>query len=315
VKTRYLIEPALANRIDLDASGGLTDEIITILRNHENDIGARDWPRFALDGVEIGDAVACGHVADAAPPLLFCRPQGSEVTPVILHIHGGGFIFSSAREADQANQLYALAHGCAVLSVDYRRAPEHPYPAAIDDCYAALHWLYDNAPELQVDSNRVVVMGESAGASLAAALCHRVRDAGGPKIAAQILVYPMLDDRTSDLEPHHEFVGETVWNRDRNRYAWGSYLNGQEEPFSSHAVPARATDFTALPPASIFVGALDLFLEESLEYGRRLTRAGIPVELHVYRGAYHGFDNIADAKATLAFKNDLSRSLREALFS
>jgi len=203
--------------------------------------------------------------------------------------------------------------GFIVVSVDYRLAPEHPHPAPLDDCHAALRWLHGHAADLGGVAPKIVVMGQSAGGGLAAALAQRVRDAGDLAIAHQHLIYPMLDDRTCTRGP--DATGEFVWTRPSNAFGWASLL-GQPPGRADaprHAVPSRATDLSGLPPAYIAVGSLDLFLAEDLDYAARLAAAAVPVELHVYPGAYHGFDFVADAAVAQAFHRDSIAALRRAL--
>jgi triacylglycerol lipase len=206
--------------------------------------------------------------------------------------------------------------GCVVCSVDYRLAPEHPYPAPVEDCYSALGWLHEQADALSIDRSRVVIKGESAGGGLAAALALLARDRGGPAIAFQHLTYPMIDDRTCVDPDPHPYVGEFVWTPERNHFGWTALLGrppgGKDIP--AYAAAARATDLSGLPPTFISVGALDLFLEENLEYGRRLTRAGVAVEMHVYPGAFHGFGAAAEARTALAAARDSREALRRAMF-
>ncbi len=235
--------------------------------------------------------------------------------PAILHVHGGGYVLGEATLDDIANRTLALTLGCAIFSVDYRLAPETAHPGPVEDCYAALNYVAANAGALRVDAARIGVMGESAGGGLAAALALLARDRGGPGLAFQHLIYPMLDDRTCVAADPHPFTGEFVWGVAQNRYGWAALL-GQAPggaDVSPYAAAARATDLSGLPPAFIAVGALDLFLEENLEYARRLTRAGVPVELHVYPGAYHGFQLAPGAAVTEAANRDSVAALRRAL--
>jgi acetyl esterase/lipase len=233
--------------------------------------------------------------------------------PAILHIHGGGYIIGSPDMSDLGNRALASELGCVVVAPAYRLAPETPFPGPLEDCYSALKWLHDNASALGVDPARIAVKGESAGGGLAAGLTLLARDRGEVPIAFQCLTYPMIDDRpAADPHPH---VGEFVWNRDSNHFGWSAYLGRDPggDGVSPYAAPARAEELRGLPPALIIAGALDLFLEEDLEYARRLTRAGVPVELHVYAGAYHGFQIAADSEIGRRYHRDCRQALAEAL--
>lgn len=230
--------------------------------------------------------------------VLHYTPPGADGAPrpALLHIHGGGYVLGTADVNDASNRAFSLALGITVVSVDYRLAPETVWPGALEDCYSALVWLHDNAAELGIDPARIAIAGESAGGGHAAALALHARDeirkkGSGPAICFQLLDAPMLDDRTGTLSDPHPHVGHFVWTPEKNRVGWRSLLGvepgGPSVPQA--AVPARTSDLSGLPPAFISVGALDLFLEEDMEFTRRLTRAGVPVELHVIPGAYHGF--------------------------
>jgi triacylglycerol lipase len=211
----------------------------------------------------------------------------------------------------------ALEHDCVVVSVDYRLAPEHPFPAPQEDNYGALEWLTVHAPELDVDPTRVVVMGESAGGGLAASLALMTRDRGGPRLAGQVLIYPMLDWRTGSAAcPYgNRHTGEWVWTREKNRFGWEA-LRGDYQPVDERKgwfSPALADDFTGLPPAYIATGALDLFLDEDLAYARRLIDGGVPTELHVYPGAIHAFEMVPDTTLAGQAAMDLARGLGRLL--
>lgn len=201
---------------------------------------------------------------------------------------------------------------CAVVSVDYRLSPDTAYPGPLLECYAALFWLHGAAVELGVDPARIVVAGESA--CLVAALCLFARDQGEATPCFQYLAEPMLDHRS--VESDHPQVGPVGWTRQHNRFGWASMLGGAvEEPVSPYVSPARVDDLSGLPPTFIHVGAIDLFLEESLDYARRLTRAGVPVELHVWPGAYHAFGAIdahVSREARRVARTALARALHPA---
>lgn len=205
--------------------------------------------------------------------------------------------------------------GCAIVSVDYRLAPETPHPGPVEDCYAALKWLYTNAADLGVDVGRLAIGGASAGGGLAAGLGLLTRDRAEVPLAFQLLIYPMLDDRTAVTTDPHPYTGEFIWTAEANHFGWSSLL-GQEpgsEGVSPYAAAARAESLAGLPPTYICVGALDLFMEEDIEYARRLVRAGVPTELHLYPGAYHGFNMMPGAQMSLAYERDYLNALRRAL--
>ena len=233
----------------------------------------------------------------AAPmiPLYIINARAGAHRPAILHTHGGGFILGSA-ESDLIDlQKTAQALDCVIVSVDYRLAPETRYHGSIADNYAGLCWLADHGAELGADTTRIALMGESAGGGHAALLALKARDDGPVKPIFQMLIYPMLDDRTggSIMPKAHE--GGVLWSPAMNRLGWSSFLGmppgGPGVPAA--AVPARRGDLAGLPKCFIGVGSIDLFVDEDLEYGRRLIDAGVETELVVVPGAYHGFDGIA----------------------
>ncbi len=246
------------------------------------------------------------------------RPTEAQgLLPALLHIHGGGYVIGAPEMMEPANRLLASELGCLVVSVDYRLAPEAPHPAPVEDCYAALQWLHAKADQLGVDRSRIGVKGESAGGGLAAALALLARDRGGPELAFQHLIYPMLDDRTCVDPDPNPFVGEFVWTPAQNLFGWSSLLGAPpgSDGVSPYAAAARAPTLSGLPATFIAVGDLDLFLEEDLDYARRLGRAGVPVELHVYPGAFHGFQMAQAARVSIAAERDSREALRHGLKS
>jgi triacylglycerol lipase len=248
--------------------------------------------------------------------LIVYRPAGAEgALPCILHIHGGGYVLGSAASSEAAHRPLAADLGCCIVTVDYRLAPETPHPGPVEDCYAALAWVFAHAESLKIDPARVGVMGESAGGGLAAGLALLARDRGEYPLAFQHLIYPMIDDRTCIHPDPHPHVGEFVWTPQRNRFGWASLLGAEPggDGVSPYAAAARAEDLAGLPPTFIATGALDLFLEEDLDYARRLTRAGVPVELHVYPGAYHGFQWERRAEVSRQADRDSRAALAKAL--
>ncbi len=212
--------------------------------------------------------------------------------PVLLWMHGGGYIIGSAVQDDALCARYAQRLGVTVVSVDYRLAPEHPWPAPLDDCVAAYDFVQREAAALGLDPRRVIVAGQSAGGGLAAALVLRLHDSGRPAPIFQLLVYPMLDDRTAARTV--EGLTLRVWDQESNVLGWSSYLARAPggDGVTDHMAPARREDLRGLPPAWIGVGTLDLFHDEDLAYARRLVEAGVPASLEVVDGAFHGFDAV-----------------------
>jgi triacylglycerol lipase len=240
--------------------------------------------------------------AHGGPDIAIYLYRPTETKPgggAILHIHGGGMVMGSAKQIQTSPASLAVAAGVPVASVEYRLAPEHPFPAPQEDCHSALVWLAGQAGTLGFDASRIVVAGESAGGGLAAALTIMARDLGGPAIAGQLLTYPMLDHRTgSDACPYaNPNTGEFIWTRASNRFGWGA-LQGDyaaDDDRKGWFSPSLASDLSNLPPAYIATGSLDLFFDENLNYARRLTAAGVPVELHSYAGAIHAFNAVPGA--------------------
>lgn len=228
--------------------------------------------------------------APDVPIVLYEPTTKDKILSGILWIHGGGYITGVAEANDALCRRFVLETNSLVVSVDYRLAPEHPYPAPVDDCYAALEWFAEHAGELGVDSNRIAVAGHSAGGGLTAAVSLLARDRKGPKIAFQMPLYPMIDDR--NITPSsYEITDARVWNRESNTFGWNMYLGeDNDKDVSQYAAPARAEDLSGLPPTYTCVGELDLFRDETIDYVARLLRAGVPTEFHIYPGAYHGFE-------------------------
>jgi acetyl esterase/lipase len=252
--------------------------------------------------------------------LLLYAPEAGARTGGLLWLHGGGMVMARPDGNEALCRYLAGTAGCVVAAVDYRLAPEHPYPAGLEDCYVALRWMDEGADELGFRRDRLAVAGESGGGGLAAGLSLLARDRVGVVPSAQFLLYPMLDDRTgTELELDAlPYAGEFVWTRESNRFAWSAVLG---DAFGSadvpiYAAPARADDLTGVPPTSIFVGDLDLFAGEDLQIARTLVRSGVPTELNLYPGAYHGFITFAqDApvskRAFQAFSNAITRHFGE----
>jgi len=234
---------------------------------------------------------------------LLYTPKGrAEQRPAVLHIHGGGYVLGSPDMGAVGHIALAEAFGAVVLSVDYRLAPETRFPGAVEDCYAALRWLHEEADALGIDRSRIIVSGESAGGGLAAGLALLARDRGEYPLAFQHLVFPMIDDRTVTRGHPSPFIGQYVWTRPHNAFGWAALLGCEpgSEGVSCYAAAARAEDLAGLPPTFIVCGALDLFVEENIDYAKRLILAGVPTELHIFPGAPHGYPMSPEAFATQA---------------
>jgi len=263
------------------------------------------------------------------------RPPEQTSDGAVLWIHGGGFVVGAAIMDDVRCSRYAAEFGTVVVSVEYRLAPEHPFPAPLDDCFAAWTWMQEQAERLGVDPHRIVVGGESAGGGLAATLVQRIHDTGGPQPAAQLLVYPMLDDRTA-ARTELDAIKHRLWNNRANRAGWTAYLGhdpgrpGPDEhateestgpvarpatdPVAEYAVGARRADLAGLPPGWIGVGEVDLFHDEDRDYAERLVAAGVPCEFVAVAGAPHGFVSTAPkAAATIDFERRIDEFLRAYL--
>lgn len=241
---------------------------------------------------------------------IFSPDDGRTDRPAVLDIHGGGFALASAALDDGINARIVRRVGAVVVAVEYRRAPEHPFPAPAEDCYAALTWLAASASELGVDPARLALLGDSAGAGLAATTALWDRDRGGPGLAMQVLIEPMLDDRLQ-TRSMTEGTDTAVWNYGNAVRSWELYLGGA--PATSYAAPARMQDLTGLPPTYLTVNELDPLRDEGVEYARRLMDAGVPTELHCWPGAFHGFLMVPKAKLTRRALDELAEVLRVGL--
>lgn len=256
--------------------------------------------------------------ADApAVTLRVYQPVGlTDAAPAVLWIHGGGLVIGSPEQDDRTSIAYARELGVTVAAVRYRLAPDALAPAAVEDAYAAFQGLVEQAAALNIDPERIALAGASAGGGIAAALALLIHDRGGVQPAFQLLVYPMLDDRTV-TRPDLNTRNVRVWMPESNRFGWTAYLGREpgSEGISPYAAPARRADLSGLPPAWIGVGTLDLFHEEDVEYARRLNASGVPCELYLVPGAFHGFDALfSQADVTVAFWNEQLKALRRALF-
>jgi acetyl esterase len=272
---------------------------------------AERTPRTEHDGVLVTGETVPATGAGPSVPVLVARPAGDAARdrPALLVLHGGGFVMGAAdmiapQVADLCAQLDAV-----VVAVDYRLAPEHPYPAALDDCAAALRWLADRPG---VDRERVGVYGMSAGGGLAAALTLLVRDRGGPALCFQVLDAPEVDDRL-DTPSMHAFTDTPLWSRPDAVLSWRHYLAGAHGEVEVYAAPARATDLAGLPPAHVTVYENDPLRDEGLAYAAGLLRAGVSVELHLFPGTFHRSVVVAGAAISRRQAAETVEALRRGL--
>ncbi|MFF7248510.1 alpha/beta hydrolase [Embleya sp. NPDC008237] len=263
------------------------------------------------DGLLVEDRIVAGGV----PVRIYTPEDAARATGpdgslgVLVWFHGGGFVFGDIDSSDGGCVATALEVGCIVVSVEYRLAPEHPFPAGFEDAWAALCWVAEHAPSFGADPARIAVGGVSAGGCLAAALALRARDEGGPTPVFQVLDTAVLDDRL-DTPSMREFETAPLWDRRQAALSWQYYLAGAEP--TAYAAPARATDLTNLPPAYITANELDPLRDEAIEYASRLIRAGVRVELHHRPGTFHGSNAIPTADVSRRATADIRRALRAA---
>lgn len=291
------------------------DNIVQVRKNSSQMMSQMNAAFIAVnDAVLITEKFIPGREGDPNVRIKLYEPKGKkEILPGILHIHGGAYVFNTADDFDNVCIELATDINATIVSVDYRLAPEHPFPAAIDDCYAALKWFSENAPDLGVDSSRIAVFGGSAGGGLTAAVSLLSRDRKGPSIAFQMPNCPMIDDRCN-TSSCLQITDGRIYNGIGNRIFWDMYLGDNKEDVSPYAAPARATDLAGLPPTYLCVGDMDPFRDEAIEYAAKLTQAGVPTEFHLYPGCFHGFEAIIPtADISQRAKNEYTRALSLAL--
>ncbi|MGG3471269.1 alpha/beta hydrolase [Neobacillus pocheonensis] len=313
-KSAYLVDPDLKKMTDDMQELHLTYKTLARVREAFNEQVDVSIPEGLP--VEVTEKQVPGP--PGAPDvriILFTPIHAPAPRPGYLHIHGGGMVLRSADDCNKDNAVLATTLGCTVVSVDYRLAPETKHPGQVEDCYAALKWMHLNANEIGVDLERIAIGGESAGGGIAACLAVLARDQGEVNIIFQRLQSPMLDDRTCVAEPH-PYTGEYSWSPDNNRFGWQALLGCESggEGVSPYASAPRAEDLSGLPPAFISVGAIDLFVDECMDFAKRLIRAGVPTELHVYPGAHHAAWQVSEARVTIAEYRDRLEALRRGFF-
>jgi acetyl esterase len=270
---------------------------------------------LSYDGVELSEIVAPGMGNDPDVPIRLMRPTGAVgALPVLLAMHGGGFVLGRAQDFDYFCLEIVRQLGIAVANVEYRLAPETPFPGAVDDVYAALNYVHANSEELGVNPSRIAIGGSSAGGGIAAGTVLRARDEGGPPVAFQFLLSPALDDRRRTPSAT-QWAEPLVLSRSTGVLAWQYYLGagyaGPDDPsVSPYAAPARAVDLTGLPPTYIAAMELDPVRDENIHYALRLLEAGVSVELHSHPGTFHGSVEMVPRAASSA---RIRRGILEAL--
>lgn len=309
--TRHRVDPDLLDLVDSITTEDLTLESLELLRRS----GLERLSRQAGPPVAPRARQAPGFGQAPPVPVLHYRPaRQQQRSAAILHIHGGGMISGSARLSEFASAAQALEAGLPVFSVEYRLAPETPFPGQLEDCYAVLAWMTSSAEAFDIDPGRIIVSGDSAGGGLAAGLALMVRDRGDLSLVGQVLTYPMLDYRTAlsgELEAGAE-TGEFCWTRQQNSFAWSAYRGDfdLDDPRRGWFSPALASDLAGLPPAWIGVGMLDLFRDECISYAHRLRTAGIAAELQLYDGAPHAFNAHPRAGIAGAYRAGVSAAFK-----
>ncbi len=274
-------------------------------------------PAQVADGVEVAERTAPARGEyPAARIYVYEPPVRPGPSGALLWIHGGGFVMGDPVSYHDIASRIAAELDILVVSVDYRLAPDHAFPAGLEDCYTALEWIHRNATDLGVDPARVAIGGDSAGGGLAACLAQLAHDRGELPVSFQLLVYPMLDDRTV-VRADHGGTGGFVWTPASNRYGWTAYLGHEPGGAESrpYAAAARRADLSGLPPAWIGVGDLDLFHDEDVTYADRLAAAGVACDLVEVPGMYHGADGFFDGRAEVmtVFRQGMIAALRHGV--
>ncbi|MGO1056886.1 alpha/beta hydrolase [Crossiella sp. CA198] len=309
----YAIDPELATWLPLIPQVNFADPVATRARRRE--MAAEIPPYVAANPVAVRALSIPGPAGGPEVAIRVYTPAADGPLGALVHIHGGGFVLGDLDLAERSALRVADQVGVVVVAMDYRLAPENPFPAGLDDCYATLEWTAKNAAELGVDPARIAVGGDSAGGGLAAAVALLTRDRGGPALAYQVLNIPELDDRL-DTPSMTAYTDTPMWHRPNAILSWDFYLGegkrGTAE-VSPYAAPARATDLSGLPPAFVAVCEFDPLRDEGLDYAQRLVQAGVSTELHLYPGTFHGSGLIPEAAVTVRMGRDLTDALRRAL--
>jgi acetyl esterase/lipase len=311
----YAIDPELLPWLDMLPGVRLMDEgTLAAARTQLGELTGIQPPYEPTRPVDVRDTTVPGPAGAPAVPVRVYRPAGvTGELPGLLNIHGGGFVLGDIEMTHTDCLRTAAEVGLVVVSVDYRLAPEHPFPAPVEDCYAALRWLAAEAGELGVDLTRLGVAGESAGGGLAAGVALLARDRGGPALAFQYLGIPEVDDRL-ETPSMRAYTDTPLWNLPNAVFSWKAYLGADHEgDVSPYAAPARAEDLSGLPPAYVTVCHFDPLRDEGIAYAQRLAQAGVATELHLYPGTFHGSELVAAARISRRMQADGLAALRAGL--
>ena len=314
-KSRHLVEPEALEFLEGAARPPLTLTTLPAVREYARTVFS-NRPGQKHNAIVARELRVAGLNADPDLRVIVfeptIRPQGRR--PAVLHIHGGGYVAGSIDAEAEWSEWLVNELQCVVIAPDYRLSPETSFPGPVHDCYAALRWLHQHADEWQIDPARVCVFGGSAGGGLATAVALMARDRGEHPVSFQCLLYPMLDDRTGTGTQANPYAGEYIWTPEDNAFAWQCYLAAVEDQARSspYAAPARAESVENLAPTFIWVGALDLFVDECIEWARRLIRAGVPTELHIQPGVTHGNILLPDVPSSRICRATVLDALRRA---
>jgi acetyl esterase/lipase len=313
----YNYDPELAPLLDLLPDSSLTIRDVEKARASFLEMTSGMNANIDDSGVVIENQLIVGPPGAPEVPVRIYTPQGLQASvPGLLHIHGGGFVIGNLDSEKGSCIALCRSMGVVVVSIDYRLAPETPYPGPLEDCYAALQWAQANSEHLHIDPTRIAVLGMSAGGGLAAALALLARDRNGPALCFQYLGIPELDDRLQTTSMQR-FVDTPMWNRPNAELSWDYYLGDQYQRGADdvpyHAAPARAEDLTGLPPAYISTMEFDPLRDEGVEYALKLMQAGVATELHSFPGTFHGSSLFSSAEVSKRESKEMFIVLRRAL--
>jgi acetyl esterase/lipase len=285
-------DPDVASALEAMRADGLPVTLTAeLIAERRAAVAVEDLDAF---DVQRRDLTVPGYQGAGLTVSVFARPGRTGTGPGILFLHGGGMVMGNRLSGMSQVLPWVLDHDAVAVTVEYRLAPEHPDPFPVEDCYAALLWVAENADALGVDPARIVIAGISAGGGLAAGTALLVRDRNGPPLLGQMLIYPMLDDR-DDTVSARQFDGVGLWDRGSNSTGWTALLGDRRgtDQVSCYAAPARATDLSGLPPAYIEAGSAEVFRDEDVAYAGRIWADGGVAELHIWPGGTHTWEQIA----------------------